>query len=47
LGEIEGISFIYFTRGDVVRHVLVQHIVKAYEKYEKKRREGDAENTVA
>ena len=31
--DIEGISFIYFDERDVVRHRLVQQIVKAYEKY--------------
>ena len=31
--EIEGISFVYFDDRDVVRHKLVQQIVKAYEKF--------------
>jgi phosphate starvation-inducible PhoH-like protein len=31
LGGIEGISFIYLTERDVVRHELVQRIIKAYE----------------
>jgi phosphate starvation-inducible PhoH-like protein len=30
----EGISFVYFDERDVVRHTLVQRIVKAYEKYQ-------------
>lgn len=30
---IEGISFVYFEKRDVVRHKLVQQIVKAYEDY--------------
>jgi phosphate starvation-inducible PhoH-like protein len=34
LRGIEGISFIYFDDRDVVRHSLVQRIVKAYERYE-------------
>lgn len=34
LNGIQGIDFIYFTEKDVVRHKLVQDIVKAYEKYE-------------
>jgi phosphate starvation-inducible protein PhoH and related proteins len=34
LDGIQGIEFIYFTEKDVVRHKLVQDIVKAYEKYE-------------
>jgi phosphate starvation-inducible protein PhoH and related proteins len=31
VGNIEGISFIYFDRRDVVRHNLVQQIIKAYD----------------
>ena len=34
LQGIDGISFVYFDERDVVRHALVQKIVKAYEKYE-------------
>jgi len=33
VGKIEGISFVYFDDRDVVRHKLVQAIVKAYESY--------------
>jgi phosphate starvation-inducible PhoH-like protein len=33
VGKIEGISFVYFDERDVVRHKLVQAIVKAYESY--------------
>src|SRR5437667_2807131 len=33
VSAIEGISFIYFDERDVVRHKLVQQIVKAYEKF--------------
>jgi len=36
LKEIEGIKFIYFSEKDVVRHKLVQGIIKAYERYEKR-----------
>jgi phosphate starvation-inducible PhoH-like protein len=36
LNDIDGIKFIYFSERDVVRHKLVQEIVKAYEKYEKR-----------
>ncbi len=32
LKEIKGISFIYFTGFDVVRHALVQRVIEAYEK---------------
>ncbi len=34
LEGVEGIEFVYFTNRDVVRHKLVQQIIKAYEKYE-------------
>jgi phosphate starvation-inducible PhoH-like protein len=34
LRGVEGISFIYFDERDVVRHTLVQRIVKAYERYQ-------------
>ena len=34
LEGVEGIRFVYFTNRDVVRHKLVQKIIKAYEKYE-------------
>jgi len=33
LSGIKGISFIYFTHEDIVRHELVQKIIQAYEKY--------------
>jgi phosphate starvation-inducible PhoH-like protein len=36
LRDIEGIKFIYFSEKDVVRHKLVQEIIKAYERYEKR-----------
>jgi phosphate starvation-inducible PhoH-like protein len=31
--DVEGIGFIYFDESDVVRHKLVQQIVKAYDAY--------------
>ncbi len=34
LGAIEGIALVYLTDKDVVRHPLVQEIIKAYETYE-------------
>ncbi len=40
LKGVEGISFVHFSEKDVVRHKLVQEIVKAYEKYEKRHPEG-------
>ncbi|MGA2690675.1 MAG: PhoH family protein, partial [Candidatus Korobacteraceae bacterium] len=33
LGKVEGIHFCYFDEGDVVRHHLVQRIIRAYEDY--------------
>jgi len=36
LSKLEGIEFIYFTEKDVVRHKLVQMIIKAYEEHSKK-----------
>ncbi|MCG8639993.1 MAG: PhoH family protein [Desulfobacterales bacterium] len=36
LRKIDGIEFVYLTNRDVVRHRLVQEILNAYEKYEKK-----------
>jgi len=35
--DIQGLCFIYFSEKDVVRHKLVQEIIKAYEKFEKDR----------
>lgn len=37
LKGIDGIEFVYLTEKDVVRHRLVQDVIKAYEKYEKSR----------
>lgn len=42
LRNVEDISFIYLNNQDVVRHPLVQRIVKAYEEYDnKKKRQSD------
>jgi phosphate starvation-inducible protein PhoH and related proteins len=38
LRDVDGISFVYFDRNDVVRHRLVKDIIDAYEKYQN----GDA-----
>ena len=38
LKPIEGISFIYFNKNDVVRHPLVQDIILAYEHYQEQKR---------
>jgi phosphate starvation-inducible PhoH-like protein len=40
LGGVEGIAFLRFTDADVVRHPLVQSIVRAYETHETGRRDG-------
>jgi phosphate starvation-inducible PhoH-like protein len=40
LKEIKGLCLVYFSEKDVVRHKLVQEIVKAYEKYEKGRNDN-------
>jgi phosphate starvation-inducible protein PhoH and related proteins len=34
VGKVTGISMIYFTERDVVRHSLVQRIIRAYEEYD-------------
>jgi phosphate starvation-inducible PhoH-like protein len=36
LANVEGISFVYFSSEDVVRHELVQRIIEAYEVYKTK-----------
>jgi phosphate starvation-inducible PhoH-like protein len=40
VGAVEGISFVYFDDRDVVRHRLVQQIVKAYESFTNGGRKG-------
>jgi phosphate starvation-inducible PhoH-like protein len=40
VSRVEGISFIYFNERDVVRHSLVQRIIRAYEEYENAKAEG-------
>ncbi|HHW30546.1 MAG TPA: PhoH family protein [Clostridiaceae bacterium] len=37
--DIKGIDFVYLTEKDVVRHELVQKIIKAYERYENKNKD--------
>jgi len=37
LKEIPGIAFVYFTERDIVRHPLLQDIIRAYEQHESKR----------
>ncbi len=43
LSSIEGIKFIHFTEKDVVRHRLVQEIIKAYERFEKRKEDPEAD----
>jgi len=43
LQDIEGISFVYFTERDVVRHPLVQNIIKAYERRPPRNSSKDAD----
>lgn len=45
LGKIEDIGFCYLTSQDVVRHPLVQKIVKAYDSYEEKMKRFEDRNT--
>jgi phosphate starvation-inducible PhoH-like protein len=40
LSRIGGIKFVYFSEKDVVRHRLVQEIIKAYEDHENGRNNG-------
>src|SRR5207248_11216318 len=40
VSRVEGISFVYFNERDVVRHSLVQRIIRAYEEYESSKAEG-------
>lgn len=44
LGKVEDIAFCHLTSKDVVRHPLVQKIVKAYEEYEKKETRNRGQN---
>ncbi len=34
VGKVPGLSFVYFNERDVVRHTLVQRIIRAYEEYD-------------
>ena len=44
LRDVQGIHFQYFEKGDVVRHVLVQRIVEAYERHKAKSENEEEEN---
>ena len=41
LAGLQGVSFVQFTEGDVVRHPLVTRIVRAYDRQEQQEREAD------
>jgi phosphate starvation-inducible PhoH-like protein len=41
---VPGISFVYFTERDVVRHTLVQRIIRAYEEYDQTRTTAGTNN---
>ncbi|GAB4440306.1 MAG: PhoH family protein [bacterium] len=40
LKNLKGIEFVYFSEKDVVRHPLVQDVIRAYDAYERKKGEG-------
>jgi phosphate starvation-inducible PhoH-like protein len=44
VSKVPGISFVYFTERDVVRHTLVQRIIRAYEEYDQVRAAVGANN---
>lgn len=44
VGRVEGIRMVYFDEHDVVRHNLVQRIIRAYEDYDQARTHGNARN---
>jgi phosphate starvation-inducible PhoH-like protein len=39
LRDVEGISFSFFNARDVVRHALVQQVVKAYDRFDRRGRD--------
>ena len=47
LSRVEGIKFFYFDQRDVVRHPLVQKVVTAYDEFEKRKSEREAEARAA
>ena len=44
VSRVFGISFVYFTERDVVRHTLVQRIIRAYEEYDQARGANNNKN---
>jgi phosphate starvation-inducible PhoH-like protein len=47
VGKVPGISLIYFTERDVVRHSLVQRIIRAYEEFDQGRAASARERATA
>jgi len=47
LEEIERIKFVFFSKVDVVRHSLVQDIIKAYEDLDEKKKNNEAQTAYA
>jgi phosphate starvation-inducible PhoH-like protein len=47
LGGVEGVAFCHFEEGDVVRHPLVQRIVRAYESAKPQQQELPLEGAIA
>jgi phosphate starvation-inducible PhoH-like protein len=39
LGDVEGLSFTFFSARDVVRHSLVQKVVQAYDRFDQSRQD--------
>lgn len=46
LSELQGIKFIYLTEKDVVRHNLVQEIIKAFKEFEKNRQNSESAQSI-
>ena len=44
LGKVEGLSFVYVTEGDVVRHHLVQRIIRAYDEHKQSDLAGEGKS---
>jgi phosphate starvation-inducible PhoH-like protein len=44
LKNVDDVKIVHFSDKDVVRHKLVQDIIKAYEKYEEARKRNDRQN---
>ena len=42
LGRVKGLAFVYFDESDVVRHQLVQRIIRAYDEHKERQGESKA-----